>query len=158
MCANRSLSESEEVLLDENQLALGHEYFALGDLAVSPDHRLLAYTVDTDGNEEYELHVMDLERREIIDGINGLSYGLVWANDSQTLFMVLTDEARRPDRVVRHVVGTDSQQDKTIFNEEDEKFWVGIGGTRSERYVVVGSESNLPSTGSWMQIPQMASS
>ena len=142
----RGLSESEEVLLDENQLALGHEYFALGDLAVSPDHRLLAYTVDTDGNEEYELHVMDLERREIIDsGINGLSYGLVWANDSQTLFMVLTDEARRPDRVVRHVVGTDSQQDKTIFNEEDEKFWVGIGGTRSERYVVVGSESKMSS-------------
>ena len=142
----RGLSESEEVLLDENQLALGHEYFALGDLAVSPDHRLLAYTVDTDGNEEYELHVMDLERREIIDsGINGLSYGLVWANDSQTLFMVLTDEAQRPDRVVRHVVGTDSQQDKTIFNEEDEKFWVGIGGTRSERYVVVGSESKMSS-------------
>ena len=142
----RGLPESEEVLLDENQLAVGQEYFALGDLAVSPDHRLLAYTVDTDGNEEYELQVMDLERREIVDsGINGLSYGLIWANDSQTLFMVITDDARRPDRVVRHVVGTDSQLDVTIFNEDDEKFWVGIGGTRSERYVVVGSESKMSS-------------
>ena len=142
----RGLPETEEVLLDENDLAFGHEYFALGDLAVSPDHRFLAYTIDTDGNEEYELKVMDLDSREVVDsGVDGLSYGVVWANDSKTLFMVLTDAARRPDRVVRHVVGTDSRLDVTIFNENDEKFWVGISSTRSESYVVVGSESKLSS-------------
>ena len=98
--------ESEEVLLDENEAARGTDYFAVGDLVVSPDHRFLAYTTDTEGNEEYDLTVVDLRTREIIDSnIRKLSYGLVWANDCETLFVVFTDAARRPNRVVRHVVG-----------------------------------------------------
>jgi len=142
----RGAPATEEILLDENELASGEDYFALGDLSVSPDHRVLAYTVDTDGNEEYELTVLDLGSREVLDsGIGGLSYGLVWANDSQTLFMVLTDDARRPDRVIRHRVGTPQEHDATIFHESDEKFWVGVSGTRSERYVVIGSESKISS-------------
>jgi len=137
---------TEEVLLDENDLATGLDYFAVGDLSVSPNHRLLAYTVDTEGNEEYELTVLDLETREVVDsGIGGLSYGLVWANDSHTLFMVVTDEARRPDRVIRHEVGTDQELDVTVFTEADERFWVGVGATRSERFIVIGSESKMSS-------------
>ena len=98
--------ESEEVLFDENKAAEGADYFAVGDLTVSPDHRFLAYTTDTEGNEEYDLTVIDLDTREVIDsGIRQLSYGLVWANDCRTLFMVLTDAAQRPNRIIRHVVG-----------------------------------------------------
>ena len=142
----RGKTATEEVLLDENDLATGVDYFAVGDLSISPDHRLLAYTVDTEGNEEYELTVLDLETREVIDsGIGGLSYGLVWANDSSTLFMVLTDEARRPDRVIRHEVGSKQTLDATVFTETDERFWVGVGATRSERFVVIGSESKMSS-------------
>tara|TARA_B100001123_G_scaffold447509_1_gene605260 strand:+ start:1698 stop:3716 length:2019 start_codon:yes stop_codon:yes gene_type:complete len=137
---------TEEVLLDENDLATGLDYFSVGDLSVSPNHRLLAYTVDTEGNEEYELTVLDLETRDVVDsGIGDLSYGLVWANDSHTLFMVLTDEARRPDRVIRHEVGTDQELDVTVFTEADERFWVGVGVTRSERFIVIGSESKMSS-------------
>ena len=67
--------------------------------------------------------VLDLETREVVDsGIGGLSYGLVWANDSHTLFMVVTDEARRPDRVIRHEVGADQELDVTVFTEADERF------------------------------------
>ena len=137
---------TEEVLLDENHLAKGSDYFALGDLAVSPDHRLIAYTIDDQGNEEYQLTILDLETREVLDtGVTGLSYGLVWANDSQTLFMVLTDDARRPDRVIRHQVGNDPQLDVTVFTEDDERFWLGIGSTRSEQFIVIGSESKRSS-------------
>lgn len=138
--------ESEEVLLDENEAARGTDYFAVGDLVVSPDHRFLAYTTDTEGNEEYDLTVVDLRTREIIDSnIRKLSYGLVWANDCETLFMVFTDAARRPNRIVRHVVGDLESHDVTVFTEPDERFWVGVGDTRSERFVVIGSESKTSS-------------
>ncbi len=137
---------TEEVLLDENEIAEGNDYFAVGDLAVSPDHRFLAYTTDIEGNEEYDLTVVDLHTREVIDdGVRQLSYGLVWANDCRTLFLVLTDTARRPNRVVRHAVGKSKSDDVTIFTEPDERFWVGVGITRSEKFVVIGSESKTSS-------------
>ncbi len=143
---SRDEPESEKVLLDENELAKDEGYFAIGDLSVSPDHRRLAYTVDTEGNEEYELTVLDIESGQEIDsGIDGLSYGLVWANDSTHLFLVKTDEAHRPNRVLRHAVGAASSENVVVFQEDDEKFWVGISGTRSESFVIIGSESKMSS-------------
>ncbi len=143
----RGSSETEEVVLvDENELAEGHDYFALGDLTVSPDHTRLAYTSDTDGDEEYALTVIDISSGELLDeSLEALSYGLVWGNDNRTLFTVGMDEARRPDRVMRHVVGDDSDRDVEVFREDDERFWVGIGATRSERFVVIGTESKTSS-------------
>ncbi len=146
--------DDETVLLDENELAEGHEYFAVGDLAVSPDHRLLAYTVDTDGDEKYTLTVVDIASGQVLDGpdvpaagcgLAELSYGLVWANDNSTLFVVRTDDAQRPNRVIRHVVGTDPDGDVEAYREDDERFWVGVGATRSERFVVIGSQSKITS-------------
>ncbi|WP_419862563.1 S9 family peptidase [Candidatus Poriferisodalis sp.] len=146
--------DDEVVLLDENELAEGHEYFAVGDLAVSRDHRLLAYTVDTDGDEQYALTVFDIASGEVLDGpdipapgcgLSELSYGLVWANDSSTLFAVRTDEAQRPNRVIRHIVGTDPLDDAEVYCEVDERFWVGVGATSSERFVVIGSQSKTTS-------------
>lgn len=146
--------DEEIVLLDENELAEGHEYFAVGDLAVSPDHRLLAYTVDTDGDEKYTLTVVDIASGQMLDGpdvpapgcgLAELSYGLVWANDNSTLFVVRTDDAQRPNRVIRHVVGTDPDGDVEVYREDDERFWVGVGATSSERFVVIGSQSKITS-------------
>ena len=144
--------DDEVVLLDENELAEGHEYFAVGDLAVSPDHRLLAYTADTQGDEQYALAVVDIASGRVLDGpdipapgcgLGELSYGLVWANDSSTLFAVRTDDARRPNRVIRHVVSTAPSDDMEVYREDDDRFWVGVGGTRSERFVVIGSQSKI---------------
>lgn len=146
--------DDEIVLLDENELAEGHEYFAVGDLAVSPDHRLLAYTTDTDGDEKYSLTVVDIATGDVLDGpdmpapgcgLAELSYGLVWANDNSTLFAVRTDEAQRPNRVIRHVVGADPAGDVEAYREDDERFWVGVGATSSERFVVIGSQSKITS-------------
>ncbi|WP_419946439.1 S9 family peptidase [Candidatus Poriferisodalis sp.] len=144
----------EVVLLDENELAEGHEYFAVGDLAVSADHRLLAYTTDTDGDEKYALTVFDIASGEVLDGpdvpgpgcgLTELSYGLVWANDNRTLFAVRTDSAQRPDRVIRHVVGSDPARNMVVYREDDERFWVGVGATRSEQFIVIGSQSKTTS-------------
>ncbi|WP_419912381.1 S9 family peptidase [Candidatus Poriferisodalis sp.] len=146
--------DDETVLLDENELAEGHEYFAVGDLAVSPDHRLLAYTTDTDGDEKYTLTVVDIATGQVLDGpdvpaptcgLSELSYGLVWANDNSTLFAVRTDDAQRPNRVIRHVVSTDPAGDVEVYRDDDERFWVGVGATSSERFVVIGSQSKITS-------------
>ncbi len=135
---------SETVLLDVNALANDHEYFAVGDLAISPNHHLLAYTADSNGNELYELFVVDLQTGQTIDRSGGsLTYGLAWSNDNNTLFAVGVDEAHRADRVQRHVVGITT--DDLVFQENDERFWVGISKTRSERFVVITSESVISS-------------
>ena len=88
----------EVVVLDENVLAEGHEYFALGGLAVSPDQRLLAYTVDTTGGERYELRFRDLDdrRRTCPTTVPDVYYGVAWANDDRTVFYTRPDDAMRP--------------------------------------------------------------
>ena len=87
----------EVVLLDENLLAEGHDYFAVGNLAVSPDHRLLVYSTDTTGGERYTMRFVDLaDRQESPEALEDTSYGVAWANDNATVFYVRVDEAMRP--------------------------------------------------------------
>jgi oligopeptidase B len=132
----------EEVLLDENALAAGHAYFSLGALAVSPDHRLLAYAVDTSGDERHVLRIRDLEQgTDLPEVIEDTSVGLAWAADSATLFYTRPDPAMRPYQLYRHRVGTDPATDVCVFTEPDEHFYLGVGTTKDERYVVVELES-----------------
>ncbi len=113
----------EEVLVDENALADGHEYFALGGLAVSPDQALLAYSTDVTGGERYELRVRDLAAgRDLPETIPDTSYGLAWANDNSTLFYVRPDDAERPFQVWRHTLGTAVGDDVLVYEEDDEMF------------------------------------
>jgi oligopeptidase B len=136
----------EVVLLDENSLAGDSPYLAVGDLAVSPDHALMAYSVDLDGDEYYELRVRDLatgEERE--DVVPDVSYGVVWANDNATFYYLLTDDTHRPHRVMRHTLGADPSEDELVFEELDPQFWVGLGSTRSEQFVVIATESSTTS-------------
>jgi oligopeptidase B len=137
---------NEQLLLDENVLAGDSPYFALGDFEMSPDHDLVAYTTDHDGDERYVLRVRDLTAGEDLpDEIVDVSYGLAWSADSRTLFYVLTDDAQRPDRVMRHRLGTPTSEDVLVAQEPDERYWVGIGTSRSERFVVISMESKLTS-------------
>ena len=106
----------EEVLLDQNLLAAGHAYFRLGAFEVSPDHRLLAYSVDTSGAEEFTLVVKDLATGELFpETIGNTSPTVAWANDSRTLFYVVLDQARRPCRLYRHVVDSDPAPDALVL-------------------------------------------
>ena len=147
-CRKRALDAAtadapEEILLDENALADGHAYFALGAREVSPDHRLLAYTIDLTGGESFELYVMDLATRAIVDGpIRGLSYDVEWGNDSQTLFYTILDTQMRPHAVRRHVLGRAIESDIELYRESDPAFFVGLEVTRSREYIFVVMESN----------------
>ena len=92
-----SLEAREEILLDQNPLAADHTYFKIGVREVSPDHRLLAYSVDTSGSEEFTLYIKDLATgRLLAESIGNTSVGVTWANDSRTLFYTLLDHAHRP--------------------------------------------------------------
>ncbi len=136
----------EQVLLDENALAEGHEFFALGGTEVSADGRLLAYQVDTQGDERYVLRFRDLLTGEdLADVVEGTSPGVALAPDGEHVFYTTVDEAWRPYRVWRHRLGTPATSDVLVLEEPDERYWVGVGTTRSERFVQVELASKLTS-------------
>ena len=140
------LEGAEEVLLDQNLLAARHTYFKIGVSEVSPDHRLLAYSVDTSGAEEFTLYVKDLTTgRLLAESIGNTSVGVTWANDSRTLFYTLLDHARRPGRLFRHTVGTSPTTDVLVYFEPDESFYLDINRTRSRRYLLLDIASHSTS-------------
>ncbi|HLY83314.1 MAG TPA: S9 family peptidase, partial [Acidimicrobiales bacterium] len=133
-----------EVILDENALAAGSDYFALGVFDVSPDHTLLAYAVDLTGAERYTLRFRDLATGvDLEDEIDGVYYSSAWAADNRTLFYVRPDEAVRPFQVWRHTVGRAASEDVLVLQEDDERFFVQVGLTHSERYVLLTAASKV---------------
>jgi len=142
--ANGSFGD-EQIVVDENVVAEGHEYFSMAAATVSPDHTRLAYTTDTTGNEIYDLTVIDLSSRDVLDRLSGISGGVCWANDGRHLIWRELDAAQRPWRVhVRDIeAGSPSafaearDADPTIFEELDTRFRVGVGRTRPGKHMLL---------------------
>jgi oligopeptidase B len=130
--------DGEEVLLDLNELAAGHDYFALGTFAVSPDGTRLAFSVDTSGKERFTMYVRDLDTgATLADGITDAFFGCAFSRDGQTLFYITVNEAWRPYRVWRHRVGTPADDDELVYEESDERFGVRVSPSRNESLVVI---------------------
>ncbi len=146
-CRRRgSMEAPEEVLLDGNELAKGHEYFDLGFVERSPDEKVLAYAVDLDGSEHHELRFRDLATgKDLDDIVRGVYYGSAWAADCTTFFYSRPDHAMRPYQVWRHVLGTLQEQDVLVMQEDDEHFELSVELTKSERYVILTSSSQVTS-------------
>jgi oligopeptidase B len=141
-----SLDAPEEIILDQNELADGHPYFRLGALAVSPDHRLLAYSTDTTGAEAHTLVVKDLATgRLLAERIGNTSHGVEWAADSRTLFYTTLDEASRPYRLYRHTLGADPSADVLMYEETDGSVLLSVQKTRSREYILVDLSSHSSS-------------
>ncbi|TXI59149.1 S9 family peptidase [Mycolicibacterium mageritense] len=135
----------EQVLLDENVEADGHEYFALGAASVSLDGNVLAYSVDVKGDERYTLKFKDLRTGMLYDdSIVGIGAGATWAADSHTLYYSTVDDAWRPDTVWRHRLGSGLPSEK-VYHEPDERFWVAVGRSRSDKYLFIASGSAVTS-------------
>lgn len=135
----------EQIILDANELAEGHEYFSLGAGSVTVSGRYLAYSTDTEGNERYTLRIKDLESGELFpDEIPGIAAGAVWAGDDYVFYQKV-DASWRPDSVWRHKVGTPVSEDERVFYEPDERFWVGVDATRSEKYLLIEVGSKITS-------------
>ncbi|MEK8108565.1 hypothetical protein NKG94_33785 [Micromonospora sp. M12] len=138
--------DGEEVLLDGNLLAEGHDFFSLGAFDVSPDGRWLAYSTDFSGDERFTLRVKDLTTGELLpDEVPDTFYGTAWSTDASVLFYVTVDDAWRPNRVWRHVVGSAAADDVVVHQEDDERFWVGVELTRSEKFILIDVHSKVTS-------------
>jgi oligopeptidase B len=145
-CRRHGELGDEEILLDQNPLAAGHGYFRLGASAVSPDHRLLAYSVDTSGAEEFTLFIKDLGTGALFpESIVSTSHDVAWANDSRTLFYTALDQAHRPCRLYRHLVGTNPAEDVLVYFEPDASFFLDISRTRSRAYLLLDISSHSTS-------------
>ena len=139
----------EEVVFDSNIAAEGQEFFSLGSFSLSDDGSSLLYGADTTGDERYTLRVRDLATGDDLpDTIDGTFAGASLDPSGRFVFYTTVDDAWRPEKVWRHVVGTDSSDDVCIFHEPDERFFVGSGFSRSGRmmFVVTGSKTT---TGYW---------
>ncbi len=147
-CRGASMdTASDQVLLDENTEANGHDYFSLGAFDVSLDHRLLAWSCDTDGSERYTMRIRDLATgNELDDVITDTTWGgCAWSHDATVVFYVKPDEAMRPYQVWRHRLGTDQSQDQLVFEDLDERYFVSVELTRSGEWLVIESSSKLTS-------------
>jgi oligopeptidase B len=146
MAADGEPLAGEEILLDENELAGAAKFFSLGAMDVSPDGRLLAYSTDFAGDERFTMRVKDLVTGETAaDEIPDTFYGSAWSADGTALFYLTVDDAWRPYRVWRHMIGTPAAADVIVFEEPDERFRVGVRLTRNERYLCLTVDSTLTS-------------
>jgi len=128
----------EVVLLDGNVEAEGHPYFSLGVFSISRDHRLAVVGVDTDGGEVLRLSVRDLATGETVEEVTDrATYGCVWFDDDATFLYLVPDDAWRPYQVWRHRIGSPAGSDELVLQEDDERFWIGLGRTRSEAFVEI---------------------
>ncbi|WP_199736778.1 MULTISPECIES: S9 family peptidase [unclassified Flavobacterium] len=140
-----SLTATEEILFNCNDLAKDHSYFQLGGLSVSPDNKFASFGIDTVGRRIYTIQIKNLETEEILsDKIENATGSSVWANDNKTIFYTRQDKVTlRSDKVFKHKLATDSATDILVFNEKDDTFNVSVGKEKSKKYIVIGSGSTL---------------
>jgi oligopeptidase B len=139
-----SMDAPEQVLLDGNELASGHHYFDLGFVEASPDQNMLAYAADYTGAELFELRFRDLSTgAELEDVLHEVYYGAAWASDNKTFLYTKADAAMRPFQVWRHRLGTPNTQDVLVLQEDDERFELSVEPTKSERYIIFSSTSQV---------------
>ena len=144
-------SAPEEVMLDQNQLAAGKRFHALGGMDVSPDAQLLLYLEDTTAFREYTLYVKDLRTGRLTDSIPGVWNGTAWADDNRTFFYMTADSAKRGNAAWRHVIGTARAQDVKVFQEDNVLNDVWVFRSRSGKYVFIPADGYTSSE--WRVIP-----
>jgi oligopeptidase B len=140
-------SAPEEVMLDVNEMAKGHDFFQIGDWTVSPDTRLLAWTEDTIGRRQFVLRVKNLATGEVYrDAVTNVEGRVAWAADNQTLLYVAKDPVTLlGDKVRKHKLGTEAAQDALVYEQEDNTFYTGVGKTKDEQYLAIYSRSTVSS-------------
>ena len=141
----QSLDAREEILFDVNELAKGHNYFQLGGLSVSPNNKLVAFGTDAVSRRQYTLQFKNLETGEIYpDKIENTTGSASWSSDNKTVFYTLKNpKTLRSEKILRHVLGTDSSEDVIVFDEKDEAYSVYVYRSKSEKFIVVGSYSTV---------------
>jgi len=141
------LNAPEEVLLDVNKMAGGHNYYSARGFSISPDNKLLAYGVDSVSRRQYTIFVKNLETGEIYkDAIFPTTAGSEWANDNKTFFYTSTNPVTLlSEKIKRHKLGTDGSADAVVYDEKDKSNYIGVGKTKSDKYIMIYSGGTLSS-------------
>ncbi|MFN7038710.1 MAG: S9 family peptidase [Alphaproteobacteria bacterium] len=136
------LSNENEVIFDQNKEAEGHKFFTVGDFSVSPNHKLLVYSVDLNGSERYSVKIKDLSTNQILsDEINNVIGDIYWHSNNLGFFYTELDENWRARKVYYHLLGTKQQEDKLLYHEKDDKFSLGIDKSASKKYIFIETSS-----------------
>ena len=140
-----SLDSKEEILLDENVLAKGHDYFAVGGLDVSPDNQWMSYGVDLVSRRIYTIYFKNLVTGDVLkETIPNSTGSVAWANDNKTVFYTSKNEVTLlPEKIWRHKVGTDSAKDELVYEEKDESFYNGVYRSKSGEFIIIWNSSTL---------------
>jgi len=140
-----SLDAEEKIMIDVNELAKGHDYYALTGLNVNQLNTVAAFGVDTVSRRQYDIQFKNLETNEIYpEIIKNTTGSTAWANDNKTVFYSRKDPVTlRSDKIFKHVLGTDVSEDELIFEENDEAFWTFAYKSKSKRFIIIGSYSTL---------------
>lgn len=142
-----TLEGEEEVLLDVDQLAQGYAYYTAKGFSVSPDNRLIAFSVDTVSRREYTIFIKNIETGEIYpDQIKNTEGAAIWGNDNQTLFYT----AKNPitllsEKIMRHTLGSDPKADVPVYEEKDNTNYIAVGKSKNGKYIIINSEGTLSS-------------
>ena len=140
-----NMDAPEEVLFDQNVMAAGKGYFAIGEWEISPNNQLVAWAEDSVGRRQYQLFVKDLATgKTFTDVVENIEANIVWADDNQTLFYIEKDPITLlSKRVKTHVLGTTTKSDKLVYEELDDSFYMGISRTRSEQFICISVQSTI---------------
>lgn len=144
---NEHVEAKEEIMFNGNEMAKGHDYFAIGGVSISQDNTMAAYGVDTVSRRQYTLHFKNLKTGEVYkDKIENTTGSAVWANDNKTIFYTKKDPVTlRSDKIYKHILGSSADKDVLIYTEEDDTFGTYVYKTKSKKYIVIGSYSTLTS-------------
>jgi oligopeptidase B len=142
-----TLEASEEILLDVDKMAEGHPYYSAVGFNISPDNKLLAYGVDTVSRRQYTIYIKNLETGENFkDVIYPASGGSEWGNDNKTLFYTATNpKTLLSEKIKRHTLGSDAKKDVVVYTEKDKSNYIGVGKTKSEKYIIIASSATMSS-------------
>jgi oligopeptidase B len=142
-----SLKSKEEILFDCNKLAQSHDYFNLSNFKVSPNNKIVAFSVDTVSRRLYTIKFKNLDNGEILkDEIINTSGTFAWASDNSTLFYTNRDtQTLRNDKIFKHKIGDSVVNDKLVFHETDETFYTNVSKSKSNKFIIISSSSTLTS-------------
>jgi oligopeptidase B len=133
-----SIEAAEEILLDINKLAIGHKYTKLGTFAVSPDHKLIGYSIDFSGDEKYTIKIYDIESKKLLtDELSNTIGDVVWHENLNGFFYTPVTENWRTDKVLFHKLGTEITKDSLVLHEPDPLYNVGIAASGSRKFIFI---------------------
>ena len=147
-----SLDGDEEVLVDGNEWAKGHEFFSLAGTKVSEDHNLIAFPIDTVGRRYYTIHFKNMATEETLsDQLSDVTGNAAWANDNKTLFYAKQDPVTlRSNQIYKHIIGTAPANDQLVYEEKDSTYSCYVTKTKSMEYIFIASNSTLSSEGRYI--------